>query len=672
MIRRSLIFSALLAAGLCGAAGYASAADIKIDNQDAGTGLGLDDPTPAMPIGGNPGVTRGEQARIVFQFAADIWGAVLKSDVPVTVSASFAKLSCDATSGVLGSAGTTSIFAFNAPAPTGALANTWYHSALFDALGHQEANPGAADIRARFNGALGSTGCLEGSSWYFGLDGKQPAGSIDFLNVVLHEMAHGLGFSGFGSLTTGAPLAGNDGVGRQDIYTTFVYDNTQQMKWYDMSATQRVTSALNDGHLVFTGPEVKTEAPLALGKPLLLRVSAPAAAAGDYAFNPGAIGPAATLANFSGAAVVASGPDANHTVVNAQACAPLDNAAAISGHVAIVDRGVCAFAVKVLNAQAAGATAVLIANNQAGVIVAGGDGTGVNVPVGSVSQADGATLKANAAGLTLGLAFGNSLAGADAAGNVQIYAPTVLAQGSSFSHYDTRLTPNAIMEYAISADLAGQIDLDLTPALFKDEGWQLSDTSQMLLTCNTGIPTWIPGGVVVGANVLANAKIIAGASATVAGYRTAIGNYAVGLASNGLISAGQASSLTSCLSATETQNQFNAWSAFAPVPLERGVTLGGQAGAAGASKVYKIDVPAGALGFSIRTLGGTGDVSIYVKAGSAASATDYTYKSVHLGNSEAVMITRPAAATYYMTVVGEKAYSGVTVLANFTMPTPMF
>ncbi len=667
MMRRSVLFNAMLGMGLLGMATYATAADIKISNQDVGTGQGLDDPTPATPLGGNPGVTRGEQARIVFQFAADIWGAVLQSDVPITVSATFAKLECTATAGVLGSAGTTSIFAFNAPAPAGALPNTWYHSALFDALSGSEANPGAADIRARFNGALGSAGCLEASSWYFGLDGNQPGSSIDFLNVVLHEMGHGLGFSGFGSLTTGLPLAGGDGVGRPDIYSTFVFNNTRSSTWYGMTPAQRVASALDDGNLVFTGANVKAEAPLALGNPLLLRVSAPAAAAGDYAFNPGAIGPAATPANFNGAAVVASGPNADGTSTNSQACAPLANATAVNGKVAIVDRGVCAFTDKVLNAQAAGATAVLIANNQPGVIIPGGDTTGVNIPVGAINQADGAKLKANPTGLTLGLVFGDNLAGADANGNVQIYAPPVLAQGSSFSHYDTRLTPNALMEFAISPDLAGHIDLDLTPALFKDEGWLLNEGSQMLLDCNTGIPTWVPGGVVIGANVLANAKIIAGAATTVGAYRAGIQNYAAGLAAAQLITSSQASSLNACLSNANTQAQFDAWSAFAPLKLARGVVASGQSGAAGSSRVYTLEVPTGALALSLRTLGGKGDVSIYVKVGSAATPSSFTWKSAHARtNSEVVSVSRPVAGTYFVTVVGETDYSGVSVLGNFT------
>jgi len=104
------------------------------------------------------------------------------------------------------------------------------------------------------------------------------------------------------------------------------------------------------------------------------------------------------------------------------------------------------------------------------------------------------------------------------------------------------------------------------------------------------------------------------------------------------------------------------------IALSNGVSLTGQSGSAGASKVYKLDVPAGALGLSLRTLGGTGDVSLYVKQGAAATAASYDFKSAHPGNNESVVITRPAAGTYYVTVVGETAYSGVTVLGKFTAP----
>lgn len=659
MIRRSVLYTALMVAGLFGTVTAAAAAEIKIVNQDVGTGQGLDDKTPAAPVGGNPGTTRGEQALKVFQFAADIWGAVLQSDVTIVNNATFEPLSCDATSGVLGSSGTTYIFYFNddSTLPAGAVRNTWYHSALFDSLSKADGAPGEADIQSQFNGKLGSPGCLEGSSWYFGLDGKTPAGSINFLNVVLHEMAHGLGFSGFNSLTTGSPYVGDDGVARPDIYSTFVYDNTQNKKWYDLTAAQRVTSALNDSHLVFTGPTVKAEAPIALGTPNVFRVSAPAAAAGDYGYSQASFGPTATATNFTGSVVQAAPADG---------CAAITNGSAIAGKVAVIDRGTCDFTVKTLNAQAAGATAVLIANNQAGAITPGGTpASPVTIPVIAVSQVDGNTLKANLAGLTGAVGKGTGLAGADAQGNVQLYAPTTLAQGSSFSHYDTRLTPNAIMEYAINQDLVGQIDVDLTPALFKDIGWGLNTGTQKLLTCDTGVPTLVPGGVIVGANIISNVKILAGAAADVGAYRSAVTAYAGQLATDGLITAAQATSLNACLTDAETQKQFDAYgtpSGPSAIVLGNNVALNGQKGAAGASAAYQLTVPAGAKSLTLRTYGGSGDVSI--------SVTDPTGKVKvqpnRPGNSEPFTATNPAAGVWILSVKGEKAYSGVSVLGAYT------
>ncbi|MCX7512632.1 PPC domain-containing protein [Frateuria sp. STR12] len=93
--------------------------------------------------------------------------------------------------------------------------------------------------------------------------------------------------------------------------------------------------------------------------------------------------------------------------------------------------------------------------------------------------------------------------------------------------------------------------------------------------------------------------------------------------------------------------------------------MAGQAGSAGVATVYKLDVPAGALALNLRTYGGTGDVSVYVKVGAPGGPEDYDYKSVHRGNNEAVANTRPVAGTYYVTVVGETAYSGLGVMGSF-------
>ncbi|GGY32388.1 serine protease [Rhodanobacter panaciterrae] len=654
MIRRNKLFAALMVAGVLSLAGNAMAATLTVINKDP-AGQGLNDPKPAAPIGGNVGTTRGEQARIVFEFAANMWGAVLKSDGPIAIDAKFSPLQCDSTGVVLGSTGTngTGRFTVANGVPPGAKADIWYPGSMVNMFIGGDASPTQSEMTMSFNGALGST-CLPDGGWYFGLDGNTPQGQNNLLNVMLHEMGHGLGFNFRSNLTSGALSGGFD-----DIWTSFMYDNQVGKAWAAMTNAERVASVKRDGTLVFRGPNVVAQAPLALGKPPVLKVTAPAAAAGDYVYAAAAFGPTPTPANFNGSAVVAADP-------TGLACEALTNASDIAGHIAIVTRGTCGFAVKARNAEAAGASAVIIANNVPGVLTAAGDTLPNNIPTILVSDTDGAKLKANTAGSSMTLGLGTGLAGADANGNVLIYTPTVVSPGSTLSHFDTRLSPNALMEPFESSDLKGHINLDLSPAMYKDEGWVLNETGQMLLSCNTGVPTWVPGGSVIGANVYAKAKNLAASAANIGTYRASMQAYAADLATQELVTAQQATSLNACLSNAETQKQYRAWSPFAPATLQNGLTVAGQSGKAGSAKIYELDVPSGAIALTLRTLGGTGDVSIYVKVGEAADPTNYTYKSVHAGtNAESVLIARPAAGTYSVTVYGETDYSGVSVLGSF-------
>jgi hypothetical protein len=70
--------------------------------------------------------------------------------------------------------------------------------------------------------------------------------------------------------------------------------------------------------------------------------------------------------------------------------------AAVAGKIAVIDRGICGFGAKVLNAQTAGAIGVIIVDNIAGVIppALGGTGAGVSIPSLSVTLATGNLLKA--------------------------------------------------------------------------------------------------------------------------------------------------------------------------------------------------------------------------------------------------------------------------------------
>ena len=53
-------------------------------------GEGFFDPTPAVPVGGNPGTTIGQQRINAFLLAAQIWGETIASDVPIFVLANLA------------------------------------------------------------------------------------------------------------------------------------------------------------------------------------------------------------------------------------------------------------------------------------------------------------------------------------------------------------------------------------------------------------------------------------------------------------------------------------------------------------------------------------------------------------------------------------------------------
>ena len=108
-----------------------------------------------------------------------------------------------------------------------------------------------------------------------------------------------------------------------------------------------------------------------------------------YAGKNADFGPQPTTTGISGALALPSA---------ANGCSKLK---AITGKVAVIDRGTCSFKTKVANAQAAGAIGVVIANNDTGSLFVMGDDTTVRtritIPSVFVGQDDGITLKSKAA-----------------------------------------------------------------------------------------------------------------------------------------------------------------------------------------------------------------------------------------------------------------------------------
>lgn len=463
--------ASVLVGGLALGMGTANAAvRIVIANLNL-PGVGFNDPTPATPIGGNTGTTVGQQRLIAFTYAANIWGAALTSPVPVVINAQFSALTCTATSATLGSAGATSIFR---DFPGSTKAGTWYNYALANRLaGRYLGTSKAAQINANFNVNLGTPGCLETSSWYYGLDSNEAPGQIDFVAVLQHEMAHGLGFQTFTNGTTGAQNGGFPA-----IWDHFLFGSVTGKFWKDMTNAERAASAISVTGLSWNGPLINAAVPTVLRNFGNLNISGvgSGAAAGNYSAGEATYGLPLTAVLFSGeVAAITTGA--------ADACAPLAgiDAAAVVGKIALIARGTCAFVDKVKNAQTAGAIGVIITDNVTATIpgLSANEPT-ITIPVVRISLAAGNAIRAvlpavgTPSGVTAGLSTpGTQLAGADATGRILMFAPNPFQGGSSVSHFDSSASPNQLMEPAINSDLTQSVipPKDLTLRLFQEIGW---------------------------------------------------------------------------------------------------------------------------------------------------------------------------------------------------------
>ena len=519
-MNKSLLLAAAISVALL--AGATSAAEIVPINFDD-PGEGYNDATPATPVGGNPGTTVGEQRQIVAQFAANLWGGVLVSDVPVYVGAEFNPLDPD----VLGSAGASFIFRnfTNAAVP-----DTWYSAALAEARSGIDLNSQYVDISSRFSSTF---------TFYYGLDGNTPAGQVNFLDVVMHEFGHGLGFQNFENEATGAFSSGY-----ADIFSTFIYDNTTGKRWTQMTIAECQASALNYGDVVFDGASATAGAGLILGPRTTFRVTAPGAVAGDYANGFTLFGPAPTPTNFGG--TVALGlDDLNPTgPTGTDGCTPLTNAAAIAGNIALLDRGTCVIAVKTKNAQNAGATGVMIANgllNAAQNPPPGFSGVDATIVIQTVvvTYANGVACKADLPIQAGFMVDPTKLQGADNAGRPRLFMPNPVQSGSSGSHYDSNALPNLLMEPVINSTLLGGLNLDITPNLLQNTGWTLNGGNAKINGCDTTIDVVNDAGIIVGANVQATSNLCLASSAGKGAYKRCMEVYKRKLVASGLVTGKQ-------------------------------------------------------------------------------------------------------------------------------------
>lgn len=195
--------------------------------------------------------------------------------------------------------------------------------------------------------------------------------NLFYLNNVIHDRLHRHGFT---------EAAGNfqvDNFGRGGAGGDPVQAEAQ-----DGSGTDNANFATPPD-----GRKPRMQMYLWTGAGATHRVQVTAPVQRSYGGNGAGFGAELTAAGISGE-IAAATP--------ANGCTAITSS--VAGKVALIDRGACDFSLKVLNAQQAGATAVVVANNQGGTTTfAMGPGAGANrVKIGAVmiSQNDGTDLRA--------------------------------------------------------------------------------------------------------------------------------------------------------------------------------------------------------------------------------------------------------------------------------------
>jgi hypothetical protein len=182
-----------------------------------------------------------QAAKNAFNAAAQIWGNILQSSVPVTISACWADLGSPL---ILGYSGGGPAHRDFSGAPR---ANTWYTASLANALSEFDLNSSAFDMHITYN---------QNFDWYYGTDGNPSSTQVDLVTVVLHEICHGLNFSGSMRYSAGIGSWGY-GTGYPNIYDVFMKDGSGNLLTSYVNGSTALGDALTSNNIWFHGANAK-------------------------------------------------------------------------------------------------------------------------------------------------------------------------------------------------------------------------------------------------------------------------------------------------------------------------------------------------------------------------------------------------------------------------------
>ena len=170
-----------------------------------------------------------EEAKKAFEYAVGLWELIIDSPIPIYIQANWRTQD----ENVLGSCAPADYYDNFDGAPH---KNLLYPISVVEKITNQEITGASApDINADFNKNI---------KWYFGTDGSTPDSLYDFVTVVMHELGHGLGFTGFFYAT--------------DSLGTYAYLNLGEASSFDRLVIKRNGDRLLDT-LLFPNPSQELE-----------------------------------------------------------------------------------------------------------------------------------------------------------------------------------------------------------------------------------------------------------------------------------------------------------------------------------------------------------------------------------------------------------------------------
>ncbi len=251
---RAAAWPVVVSIGLLHGVDIASAADVSVLYVNPTDGFASE--LPADPSSTAPGDPRGQQRKASMEAAANEWGTRLDSNIPVSMDVQMVAMSCNAGSAVLGGASVRTVARDWVPAAGGVdapHASTWYPAALANRLANTDLMSNTSDLQAAFNESIDNNdSCLQGANWYYSVGPEEgPSGTISFYRTVLHEIAHGIGFTSLVDPSTGALF-----FDLIDSYARNLSDADSGLGWEEMSNQQRAASVVDSGNLVWSGAAV--------------------------------------------------------------------------------------------------------------------------------------------------------------------------------------------------------------------------------------------------------------------------------------------------------------------------------------------------------------------------------------------------------------------------------